>query len=184
MKMNRKKILVPLLVLALVVTTIGGTLAWLKYQTTPVVNTFTVGNVNLTLEESEELDLKMIPGKEIKKDPVVKLTEGSEDAYLFVKVDKTENFDTYMTYGMAAGWTKLNGVSGVNNVWYRTATAGESFKVLLNDKVVVKDSVTNELMKEAGTSAPKLTFTGYAVQKAKDNNTSFTPAEAWAAATK
>ena len=184
MKTNKKKILVPLLVLALVVTTIGGTLAWLKDQTAPVVNTFTVGNVNMTLTESDDLDLKMIPGKTITKDPEVTLTAGSEDAYLFVKVDKSANFDTYMKYGMAAGWTKLTGVSGVENVWYRTAQAGESFKVLLNDKVTVNDSVTNAQMKEASTSKPTLTFTGYAVQMKKNNTENFTAQEAWAAATK
>ena len=35
---------------------IGGTLAWLKDETKPVVNTFTYGDINIDLSESENLN--------------------------------------------------------------------------------------------------------------------------------
>lgn len=41
------------LVLVVAVASVGGTIAWLKVETTPVVNTFTVGDINITLTETK-----------------------------------------------------------------------------------------------------------------------------------
>lgn len=60
-----KKALFIMLSAALIVcATVAGTLAWLTDTTDPVVNTFTVGDINITLTESENLDLKMVPGRD------------------------------------------------------------------------------------------------------------------------
>ena len=50
--MNMKKILAMMLAVLLIVTaTVAGTVAWLMDSTDPVANTFTVGKVDINLEE-------------------------------------------------------------------------------------------------------------------------------------
>lgn len=169
-----KKALFIMLSAALIVcATVAGTLAWLTDTTAPVVNTFTVGDINITLTESENLDLKMVPGQSIKKDPKVTVKAGSEACWLFVKVDKSVNFDGFMTFEMADGWIALSGYAGV---YYRNVDATNAdtgFDVLKDNKVTVRDTVTKTMLEgvknaEDGTpneNAPTLTFTAYAVQK-------------------
>lgn len=184
----KKKTVALLLALVLVFgVAAGGTLAWLTAETTPVKNTFTTSDIKVKLEESENLDLKMIPGWTITKDPKAWVEAGSEDCYLFVKLEKSTNFDSFMTYAMADGWTALSGVDGV---YYRVVTAdgGEGtskinvrYSVLKDDKVTVSGSVTKANM-NALTEAtyPTLTVTAYASQLYKSNTDKFTPTEAWA----
>lgn len=150
---------------------IGGTLAWLKAETKPVVNTFTYGDINIDLSESENLNLKMIPGNDITKDPKVTVEANSEACWLFVKVEKSDNYADYLAnYTIADGWNELDGVAGV---YYRevdaaTAKDGTSYQVLKGDKVTVLDSVEKsdmEAIKNGTVDEPTLTFTAYAVQK-------------------
>ena len=161
-----KKALFIMLSAALIVcATVAGTLAWLTDKTEPVVNTFTVGDINITLTESENLDLKMVPGKDISKDPKVTVKEGSEACWLFVKVEKSVNFDSFMTFEMADGWIALSGHAGV---YYRNVDATNAdtgFDVLKDNKVMVLETVTKTELEGAKTNAPTLTFTAYAVQK-------------------
>ena len=161
-----KKALFIMLSAALIVcATVAGTLAWLTDTTAPVVNTFTVGDINITLTESENLDLKMVPGQPIEKDPKVTVKAGSEACWLFVKVDKSVNFDGFMTFEMADGWIALSGHAGV---YYRNVDATNAdtgFDVLKDNKVTVRDTVTKTDLEGAKTNAPTLTFTAYAVQK-------------------
>ena len=164
-----KKALFIMLSAALIVcTTVAGTLAWLTDTTAPVVNTF-------TLTESKNLDLKMVPGRTITKDPKVTVKEGSEACWLFVKVVKSGNFDDFMTFEMADGWT-LHKTEGNTEVYYRevaATTADTDISVLKDNKVTVRDTVTKTMLEgvknaEDGTpneDAPTLTFTAYAVQK-------------------
>ena len=100
---------------------VGGSLAWLMDKTDAVKNTFTYGNVDIELKESEDLDLHIVPGKPITKDPTVTVKANSETSYVFVKVEKA-NWNDKFTYEIAAGWTKLE---GVDNVYYREVTANE-----------------------------------------------------------
>ncbi len=149
----------------IVCATVAGTLAWLTDTTAPVVNTFTVGDINITLTESENLDLKMVPGQPIEKDPKVTVKAGSEACWLFVKVEKSGNFDSFMTFEMADGWNALSGHAGV---YYRNVDATNAdtgFDVLKDNKVMVLDTVTKTMLEGAKTNAPTLTFTAYAVQK-------------------
>lgn len=149
----------------IVCATVAGTLAWLTDTTEPVVNTFTVGDINITLTESENLDLKMVPGQPIEKDPKVTVKAGSEACWLFVKVEKSGNFDSFMTFEMADGWNALSGHAGV---YYRNVDATNAdtgFDVLKDNKVMVLDTVTKTMLEGAKTNAPTLTFTAYAVQK-------------------
>lgn len=167
---------------------LGGTLAWLTDKTSNVKNTFTVGNINIDLTESNavvENDLltnsyKMIPGFTIEKDPIVTVEENSEDCYLFIKAVKSNDFDDYMTYEIAEGWEL---VPGQTDVYYRIVeftTTDIHFTVIKDNQVMVKDTVTKQMMDTlTAETYPTLTFTAYASQYYETNNTRFAPAEAW-----
>ena len=161
-----KKALFIMLSAALIVcTTVAGTLAWLTDTTAPVVNTFTVGDINIELKETTGETYKMVPGIELVKDPTVTVKAGSEACWLFVKVEKSGNFDSFMTFEMADGWIALSGHAGV---YYRNVDATNAdtgFDVLKDNKVMVLDTVTKTMLEGAKTNAPTLTFTAYAVQK-------------------
>ncbi len=181
-RVKNSKLLVSLVALALIVgIAAGGTIAWLIDQTEPVKNTFTSSNIGITLTESENLDLTMIPGHTITKDPKVTVAANSESCYVFVKLEKSNNYGTYLAeYTMAEGWTALEGVSGV---YYRTVSkseAAQDFAVLKDNQVTVKDTVTKEQMSSLTEATyPTLTITAYACQQHKDSGTTFTAAEAW-----
>lgn len=182
------RLLVMILALTLIVGGIvGGSVAWLTAQTAPVVNTFTVGDINITLAESNNLDLKMVPGKTITKDPKVTVLKDSEACWLFVKVEKSDTLDSYINYSVDSdNWTALPGVEGVYYHKVSSAvTTDTSFYILTDNQVTVKDSVTKENMnalETTGAVQPSLTFKAYAVQLKKDSGTEFTAAEAWAIA--
>ena len=191
-KLGGKKLAVMLASLALVLcTVIGGTLAWLVTETAPVVNTFTYGDINITLQETDTNKdgdndpntntYPMVPSHTITKDPKVTFMANSEDAWLFVNLEKTANFDDFMTYEIADGWTKLDNVDGV---YYREVSKAEQdaeFTVIKDNTVTVKGEVTKEMLNALDSGAnknyPKLTVTAYAVQR--DNNIA-TATDAWA----
>ena len=183
----KKKTFVLLLALVLIAgAAVGGTLAWLTDTTEAVQNTFTTSDIEITLAETTAA-YKMIPGCTIAKDPKVTVKAGSEDCYLFVKIEKSSNFDNFMTYTVAADWTPLNDTNndGVadDGVYYRvidTAEMGIAYSVLADDQVTVKGEVTKAMMNELTTATyPTLTFTAYASQYMKNNTESFTAADAW-----
>ena len=159
---------------------IGGTIAWLTDTTDPVVNTFTIGDIDIELTETDTKNdsdsnantntYKMVPGSTIAKDPLVTVKKGNEACYLFIKIEKSSNFDYFMTYTIADGWTALTGVDGV---YYREVAATESsaesdltYKVLANYQVTVKDTVTKAMANAlTADTYPTLTVTAYAIQK-------------------
>ncbi len=191
---NNKKVAVMIVALALAVCgIIGSTVAWLVAKTESVTNTFTYGDINITLEESDSGDNDgndltneyiMVPGNTIEKDPKVTVKANSEDSWLFVKLDKSENFDSFMEYAMADGWIALDGVDGV---FYREVSktdADAEFAVIKDNKVTVKGDVTKEMLNaldaEGKSDYPKLVVTAYAVQRDADIDAIDTAAEAWA----
>ena len=156
---------------------IGTTFAWLTAKTDPLTNTFTVGDINITLTEGDALDLKMIPGRTITKDPKVTVKKDSEACWLFVKIEKGNNFDDYMTFEVADGWTEYQA-----GIYYRkvdAVNADTGFNVIKNNQVKVLESVTKAQLEAASSSAPTLTFTAYAVQQ----EGVATAADAWAKVT-
>lgn len=185
----KKKTLALFLVLALAFGgVIGGTVAWLTDTSEPVVNTFTDSDIDITLTESTGTEYEMVPGYTISKDPKVTVEAGSEKCYLFVKLDESDNFDSFLTYEIAEGWEQLKDAENkdVNGVYYRVVdatTADVTFSVLKGDQVMVQGRVTKEMMNNLTTeNYPKLTVTAYASQYQKNNNASdnaFTPNEAW-----
>lgn len=185
--MRKRSIALVLAVFALMIGSVFGTLAWLTDRSDTVTNTFTASNITVELKETTGTEYKMVPGCGITKDPKATVRAGSEPCYLFVQLEKSTNFDTYLTYEMAEGWTQLEDEQGqkIAGVYYRRITTTEKdthFSVLKDDQVTVKETVTKEDMNRLISkeeSEPTLTVTASASQLMKDNDQEFTAIEAW-----
>lgn len=188
-----KVLILCLSVVLAVAGAVGGTLAWLISKTSPVVNTFTYGDINITLEETDPEDNDdpsdnsyiMVPGNTIDKDPLVTVLAGSEACWLFVKVDESANLDDFIEYTVAEGWIALDETDHPG-VYYRevdAVTEDTEFGVLTDDQVTVKADVTKEMLNELTTETyPTLTFTAYAVQRDGEVDAIDSAEEAWALA--
>lgn len=198
MRIKKKMVSLVVAVSLVIGCLLGGTLAWLTDKTDTVTNTFTVGDVEITLTETPNADsddndtendiwqAQMIPGNTYAKDPVVSVTgKTNVDCYLFVKFEEKNSASTYLTYTSlltdAKGWTQGDGTDIPTNVWYRTVGKNDDVKTwnLLggNEKfpegcVTIKTSVTADNMEAAAKA--ELVYTAYATQK--DN---LTVKQAW-----
>lgn len=165
------QVFVSLLALVLVLgCAVGGTIAWLTAETAPVVNTFTVGDINITLAETTS-GYKIVPGVNIDKDPKVTVLKNSEACWLFVTVEPSAAFkglENYLTYSIADGWTKLEN-TGDADVYYRevaASAADQAFPVLADNQVKVSSDLTKATLDGLGDNAIiTLTFKAYAIQK-------------------
>lgn len=166
-----------------------GTLAWM-YATAPQVkNTFTYGQLDITLTETDTgLDddgnpdtnqYQMDVGAAIHKDPTITVAGGSVDGWLFVQLTESVNFADFMAYTMADGWLPLPEVDGL---YYRPfdASADEQiFPVIKDDLVQMNPSVTlADLAALSSDAYPTLTVTAYAVQRSDGVGTT-SPSAAW-----
>ena len=198
MKKNTRKLKKAALLLCsavlLVCISIGATVAYLT-STDEVVNTFTVGNVTITLDEakvnpdgtkvtdSEGKDVArvnanqyhLLPGHTYIKDPTIHVDANSEDCWLFVKVengiaaieDTTNNIAAQMA---AKGWTAVS--EGSNVFAYRAiAHANENISVFDSFKISGNADVSTYASKE-------IKITAYAIQADGFD----TAAAAWTAA--
>lgn len=184
----KKKLVIAIMVLILAIGAVGGTLAWLTAQTDTVTNTFTTSGIEIGLSESTGDSYQMVPGYTISKDPTVEVVKDSEKCYLFVKVEKSSNFDTFMNYEMAEGWTALDETAGVYYRVVDSSDADQTFAVLKGNQVTVNDTVTKDEMdtlNAEGATLPTLEFTAYASQYYKNNtgktdaDKAFSAIEAW-----
>ena len=183
--MKKKIFAVALVTIIAVMAIAGSSLAWLQDKTETVKNTFTEGKVDIELTETgatnNEKSYKMVPGDELAKDPTVTVKAGSEKCYLFVKVDKVNDVDTFLTYAIDSAWTALG--TAYPGVYYMIVDADDEdqeFSVLKDDKVTVKTDLEMDDMnalKESG-KYPRLDFTAYAVQYANIAATA-DPVAAW-----
>ena len=166
----------------LVAGSIAGTIAYLTSQTGTVTNTFTVGNVSITLIESktdlygaptgetttEGNEYKLIPGHTYTKDPKVTVVAGSEACYVFVKVvDGLVNIEDATTIAnqiTANGWTALPGVANVyyKNITKEQAAAGQELPVFANFKL--KNDADVSTYATASNANAKIEVTAYAIQ--------------------
>ena len=130
----KKKILVACLCVALAVLTIAGTtLAYLTSQDT-VTNTFTVGNVKITLDEAKVDEMgapvqgadrvkansyKLIPGHTYAKDPMVTVLKGSEKSYIKMTVtfSKAAELDAIFNPNGADMTSIFNGYDSTNWIY-------------------------------------------------------------------
>ena len=158
---------------------VGGTIAWLTAETAPVVNTFTYGDINITLGETTGSDYKIIPGVNIDKNPKVTVKKDSEACWLFVEVKEEGTFvANKVTYSIDDGWTQGDGTKIPANVYYRSVDAVKAdtdFAVLKNNKIYVSEELSKSDIQSI-TTQPTLTFTAYAIQK----EAAGTAADAWA----
>lgn len=168
-----------LAVVLLVGCIIGGTVAWLTDKTDSITNTFTYGDINITLGETTGATYKIIPGVNIDKDPKVTVKKDSEACWLFVKVEEEGTFvANKVTYSIADGWTKGDSTEIPANVYYRAVDAvtnDTDFAVLKDNKIYVSEELSKSDIQSIS-AQPTLTFTAYAVQQSGSANA----AEAWA----
>ena len=95
MKTRSKALLLTLCAVLLVAASVLGTMAYLT-STDTVTNTFTVGKVEITLDETDVTNpngprvkansYKLMPGTTYTKDPTVTVKAGSEESYVRMKV--------------------------------------------------------------------------------------------------
>ena len=198
MKNTKKALLALTCAVMLVVGSVMGTMAYLTSQTEVVTNTFTVGNVAITLDETDfdnstegkDRDTAnayhLMPGHEYTKDPIVHVASTSEDCYLFVKVtneiEAIEDAATKVADQMDnKGWDVLDAEKGI----YVYADAqGNPIKVSKNtnvtvfEKIKVAGTVDNTTL--AGYANETITVQAYAVQA--DGFDGYTAAQIWTAA--
>ena len=172
--MKKKIAICTLAALLIIAISIGGTYAWLAAKSATVENTFTVGNIYITLTESTGNTYSLVPGTSLSKDPRVTVKAGSEDCWLFFKLDKTGELDRFLSYAVAEGWTALDGQEGVYYRRVDALTMDETFPLLLSDTVTVRESVSEEMLSSL-TANPTMKFTAYAIQQSGFSN----PALAW-----
>ena len=125
MKGKINALLLSLCIVLLMVATIVGTVAYLT-DTEEVVNTFTVGKVNITLDEADvdengkviegnhrvkENRYHLVPGRKYVKDPTITVVKGSEKSYVRMLVTINEASDLKAVFGdnflpqnYAQGW--------------------------------------------------------------------------------
>ena len=186
---NRRIALTACLMIAVMVASIGGTLAWLTDQTGPVVNTFTPADINITLTETTGKNYPLVPGMPYEKDPKVTVIANSEKCWLFVKVnDNSASEYVDYTFRVDNGtsdtsddWTKGDGTSIPSDVYYRVvdASTADQFWYLLqgsdtnpNGNVTIRNTIvknstnapTNAPVMPSPSNAPTLSFEAYAVQ--------------------
>lgn len=114
--MKKEITAIALVVCLVAVAIVGGSLAYFTDEE-EATNTFTVGNVDITLTEPnwDEDYATLIPGREIPKDPTITVEETSQRAYTFLKVQLSEDFmkliQTYYgeNYDFATNFAKVVG---------------------------------------------------------------------------
>lgn len=152
----------------IVIAFVGTTIAWLAMQTGEVTNTFTVGDVNISLyehkinnvthaTEAETIlvddindrgtnEYQFVPGLTIPKDPTVTVKGGSAACWLFVKIATRGNHfygndtDPIIKWTMADGWEQVD--SGNPYFWYRKVEAADTdtdFPVFKDNSVRIND---------------------------------------------
>ena len=130
MKTRSKALLLTLCAVVLVVATVFGTMAYLT-STDTVTNTFTVGQVAITLDEAKvdtngaavtpavrvkENDYKLLPGHTYIKDPTVTVKTGSEPSYVKMTVtfSKANELDAIFAPAGADLTSIFNGYDAAN----------------------------------------------------------------------
>ena len=175
----KKKIALMATSLVLVVAmAVGGTLAYLTDKSETVTNTFTVGDVEITLTESTGETYHVYPGETYTKDPVITVADDSEDCWVFVKLTNNitgmeDEDDTIAAQMTANGWTL---VDETNNVYgfEEICSAGESAAVF-NHVTIAEDITADEI---AAFNNATVELVGYAIQATGFNSAQ----EAWTGA--
>lgn len=197
-KTKTKALLMSLCAVLLVAASVLGTMAYLTAHD-EVKNTFTVGNVAITMDETDVDDstpnkerdqansYKLLPGHTYTKDPIIHVDANSEDCYLFVKVDnqiaaiEADGNTTVAAQMAAKGWKAVEGKDGIY-VYVGTTAAPVAVKandnVTVFEQLVIAGTVNGDTLKTYENKT--ITVTAYAVQK--DGFEGKTADQIWSAA--
>jgi len=187
--MKKRKFIIAAVVLLLVFT-VGGAIAYFTDTTNPLTNTFTIGNVDISLAEpawDAANGQNIVPGVPIAKNPTVTVEDGSKDAFIFVKVEvpcKADNSAVLFDYTLNANWTVVSGQDGTCSAGKATKVYvyGSPTKVSANESQTLFNNVT--LVNLTNSEATALTgninmpITAYAIQA--DGLGTSDPAAVWA----
>ena len=181
--MKRKILALVLCVAMLAIAVVGGTLAYFT-DTDAKTNTFTVGNVDITLtepkwDESGEAEAEDVyPGEPLAKDPTV-TNDGNNPCFVRIKVEGLDQFAEAFNGAMITYRTDyVEGALGTNWVLHtdgyfyytKVLAVGETTDALF-DQVVIPFALTNNA------DAEPIDVSAYAVQ-AQGARPSFSAVEA------
>ena len=185
-KINLSKVQIIILIFACFVVLCmitNGTYAWLTGRTSLLDSRFTYGDIRISIEETnnENNNYTMLPGREIKKDPIVMVKKKCEDCWLFIQIDKSDNFEQFMTYELVDGWIALDDNP---NVYYREVSKkniDQEFDVIKDEVIKVKFDVTKEELNllDENKNYPVFSVSAYAVQRNSDIEALSTASNAW-----
>ena len=176
---TKKALLLALCAILLVAGSVYGTYAYLTSKDS-VSNTFTLGKVNITMDEAkvdvygakvgetrvQGNEYKLVPGHTYTKDPVIHFTAGSEASYLFVKLENgiqalesdAADYISIAAQMTANDWLPLDRVS---NVYYKSAPANTA---AVDYPVFASFRVDEDITKFDVDAASDVNITAYAVQ--------------------
>ena len=169
MKTRTKALLISVSAILLVVCTFFATMAFLTNTTGKVTNTFTVGNVAITLDEAKvdlygipvenaervlQNEYKLIPNHEYTKDPTIHVQVGSEDCWIFAKIENGLGEDGVLNIS-STDWELVDGT---------TDTYAYKEIVSANKDVVVFSTLQFVGSDPSEYKDAKIDITGYAVQ--------------------
>lgn len=114
----KKKTIVLIMSIALVAClSIGATLAFLSAKSSELVNTFTVGNIAMKLDEAKVSDNQVIDGRTdsgnsyriydsavLPKDPTVTINAKSENCYVFMSCVVSDNIKDIASMNIGNNW--------------------------------------------------------------------------------
>ncbi len=176
MSEQRKRWLIILCAALLVCATVGGsvTYAWLIHRPEPQVITLKGSNLALSVgNNNPKADYKLIPGSTINTvDVRVVASDASNINYaIFAKVEKSADFDTYLTYAYDSRWT----VEENGNIVYLKHNQSltdsdydtENLAIFAGDTLTVKSEITKSSSYNSvlfANAAPSVTVTACAVQ--------------------
>ena len=161
--------------LCCIVIGVGATLAYIVATTPPVVNTFSVGDVKLSLTETSGNTFKLAPGVTLKKDPLLTVKGGSLDCWVFIKVEASSDLHLYASYEIDETWIDLEGEAGVYYLKHKQSLSDSAYPIIKDNKVTVFEDVTEEDLSFIHIN-PTLKFKAYAVQADSNINN---PDVAW-----
>lgn len=199
MKKTSKALLLSLCAVLLVTASVLGTVAWLTDQA-EVTNTFTVGNVGISLDEAkvnedgeklenaervQENEYKLMPGRTYTKDPTIHVDDNSEDCYLFVKIENGIDDIETDTYGKTVAeqmsnnnWASIIDGKETIYVYYQDgnpAVVSAETDVTIFENFTIGEDVNNL----ASYADSNIKVTAYAIQA--DGFENKTAGEIWAA---
>ena len=172
----KKKILAMCLVVALLATAIvGATLAYFT-DTEAVKNTFTVGDIDITLVETDMterndgtvgLDYHLFPGQTYKKDPTVTVEEGSEKCYVRMIVTISNQRELDAVFAPDGGIALDSILTGYDSAVWKLMSEKEEGNSRIYEFWYVKDGGVVDAA--AGDVVLPALFTGIEVPEELDN---------------